>query len=215
MQLPILISIVVLSGIIAAAAGIEVLRTSPESPEGLPPILEPAASSESALIQDEPSVTPTPPENTASPQPSSSPPARLLPIPAVRPTTTPTPTLIPTPMSQTTPPKTTPTAITFINLPESVSAGERFTVRWRITGPHGASGSDATLVVLYEASESEGGSQASSRSKTSQSFGSFTTPAEFEANFSFGDMPADVELTASATVGGETITENRVVKLVR
>lgn len=125
-------------------------------------------------------------------------------------------------------PKTTPTsavslpspsaesssfAITFIDTPSSVRTGESFEVHWQVTGPAGAAGQGTELKLTYNKSSQSGNSNSSISSNNSTSFGSFTIPKVFSSTFSFGNEPGELHLTATADVGGQTLTANKTVEL--
>lgn len=126
-----------------------------------------------------------------------------------------TPQEVPSPVASPTPaaPTSDTDDITFIDLPSSVRAGEKFTVRWRVGGPEGAAGGDTKLTVVYKASSSEGNAHSSVNSNTSTSFGSFTVPATFSSTFSLGQHPGPVVITVTADVDGRTLREERTITL--
>jgi hypothetical protein len=149
---------------------------------------EPTATPEQATVSPSLSPTPTPSvEGVTTKQPSPSP--------------------VPTPL-------TVPSSdikISFVNLPEQVTAGEKFIVQWRVDGPSSLKGEETTLEVSYKT----GSAHSSSSSNTKQSQGSFIGPKTFDTTLSFGSEPATIHLTASALVNGKTITVADSIQLVK
>lgn len=105
-------------------------------------------------------------------------------------------------------------SISFIDTPNIVRSGERFTIGIRINGESGTQGSNANLTINQQASSQEAGSSSSVSNSSKQSFGSFTVPATFESTYSFASTPnAPLKVTATAEVGGETITATRTITI--
>lgn len=189
--------------VMAALVG---LRTQEESTVAVSPL--PTAGESPVVAQESPPSTPIPtPESQALNLPTWLP---MLPtvqplFSSPRPTPVPSPTLVQ---------QSGELAISFVNLPERVRVGESFTVRWAVTGPAGRVGQSTTLTASFAKKREAEGSSSSVTSNTSQSSGSFTIPAQFDGQFSFGGTPGEVKLTATADIGGETLTSTRIVELV-
>lgn len=123
----------------------------------------------------------------------------------------PLPQSSPTPAAEAA--NTTSSSVAFIDLPSTVKTGEKFTVRWAITGPKGAQGEDTKLTVAYHVKSDEGSSHSSVNSNTSTSFGSFTVPKTFSSTFTFGQHPGPVVLTVTAQVAGQEVRSERTIAL--
>lgn len=165
------------------------------------------------------SFTPSPAHgpNSTPDLPSSSP--TVYPLPSSQrvqglATTKPVPqtTKLPSPTPTPTPPSNDLT-IAFIDTPSHVNSGQSFVVKWQVAGPSGTVGQDTQLKLTYETNKSSGGSRASSSTNSSNSFGSFTVPKVFSSTFSFGNEPGELHLTATANVGGQTLTATKVIEL--
>lgn len=162
-----------------------------------------------------PTPTPSPSPETASPLPSPMPAMKAQVQGITTHLPTPTPSPIPTPKpKQTIPsPAESNVSLNFIDTPSQVKAGESFKVSWQVTGPAGTRGENSRLQLNYEVSKQEGGSSSSVSSNNSTSYGSFTAPKTFSSTFSFGKESAQLHLTATADVGGQTLTANKTIEL--
>jgi hypothetical protein len=98
-------------------------------------------------------------------------------------------------------------------MPDSIIAGEQFTVTWQVTGPVNTPGTNAKLEITSNSQQSNGNGRASTNLSSTQSFGSFTAPATFTSKHSYDTPGKDIAVTASATVNGKTITKQQMIKL--
>ncbi len=185
--------------------------------------------------QAEPSASPeasSTPQQSTSPLPTESPLATPSPQGTVQgirssvqtsflstqtPTSRPSPS--PKPISQQPRMTSTPTSsqsspsIEFISKPSKVSAGESFQISWRVNGPEGAKGSDATLKATHRYESNSNGSSVKSSTNNSNSYGSFTVPKTFSSTFSFGVPNGEVLFDLTATVNGQQLHESFTVKI--
>lgn len=194
----------------AGAAGYAIAwRAEPRRPAAtVSPAAPPAASHPPTAAPAAPAAAPTPQvleeaatnvAATPGPSPKQSP---------ASPTRTPTPSPAPAATHAAAP------TIRFVALPPEVRSGQTFTVEWRVEGPAGANGERAAVRSSYRASASGAGSSASSSSTSTQSFGTFTVPKTFSVQLSYGGASGTIFLTASAQIGGQTISTDGAVRLV-
>ena len=165
------------------------------SPEPSPSAEAPTPSPEQPSDEPEESVEPSPSQGqikgiTTSPFPSPEPEASIAPGAAEE-----------------------EISISFVDLPAEVKTGQEFMATWRVEGPTGTVGESTKLAVLYNVSSAEGGSNSSVNSSNKQSFGSFQIPDSFSADFKFGSIPGQVQLTAEAIIDGKTYTKKATVEL--
>lgn len=171
-------------------------------------------------------LTPTPTPELNSPTPAQASPSPTFypvqssqkvqgvstnqPSPSAKKLPSPTPTHHPTPTPVQ---SSNDLSIAFVDTPSEVNSGQSFVVKWQVTGPAGTAGQDTQLKLSYATHKSSGGSNASSSTNSSNSFGSFTVPKVFSSTFSFGNEPGQLHLTATANVGGQTLTTTKVIEL--
>lgn len=155
------------------------------------------------------------PEFVASPTPILSPipsmveesPSSVTPLP-------PSPVVQPIASPRMTPPVQPPYSISFVNLPQSVTAGTPFTVSWRVEGPRGTIADQTAVNVSYRVQRvGEGGGLSSVSSETSQSFGQFAIPRTFSMGLQYGSEPGDIHLRVTTTVVGKTISAQQTVRV--
>lgn len=130
-------------------------------------------------------------------------------------TATPTPTPTPPPSQErpsgaSSSTQSEPT-LSFVNLPTTVRSGQSFTVAWEIRAPSPTVGTNTTLKVERHGNQQSGSSNSKSNSTSSQSYGSFTTPAQFDADFTFAGDPGDIQVEVTATISGKTITKQATI----
>lgn len=104
-------------------------------------------------------------------------------------------------------------SISFIDLPNTLSAGQKTKVTIKIDGPTGTKGDNAKIKVKYHTSEEKNNSSSSIKTDISNSFGSFTTPATFSMNLSLGQEKAPIEITASAEINGQMVETTKIIEL--
>lgn len=187
------------------------------------PIETPAPSAGIDPLSGSPSPTVLAATITTDPTPTSSETPAPISTPAPIVTGTPTTTLTATPKPTFTlfPSATAPAealakedpSISFVDLPNTLSAGTKTKITIKIDGPAGTKGDNVKIKVKYHASEERNGSKSSMKSDISNSFGGFTAPATFSMDLSLGQEQASIELTATAEVNGKTIETTRTVTL--
>lgn len=193
---------------VIAAASTQLLHTKSEN--------SPTPLSSSPVASITPEGSPTP--ETSSPSPVASgqvqgtftpaqPSRKLSPTPSFHPSPTPTHMSSPTSRSQSVSTSSTQTSpsIEIISAPDHVASGESFQIVWRVVGPEGTQGSDATLKSTQKYESTSSGSSVRSSTNNSQSYGSFTVPKTFSSTFSFGVPEGEVLFELSAIVNGQTL----------
>ncbi|MDZ4225549.1 MAG: hypothetical protein U1C49_01745 [Candidatus Andersenbacteria bacterium] len=126
-----------------------------------------------------------------------------------------TPTITATPSLTPNPPDTSSNeaiSIVFFDTPSTVASGQTFTVNWRVTGPSGILGDNATIKTSYHVSSSSGGSSSNVNTDNSNSFGSFTIPKTFSGDYTFTG-PGAVEVTISAAIDDKTVSTSKTITL--
>lgn len=186
-----------------SAATVSLSQTS--SPSVLAPVDTPAPA---FSPEPSPSISSSPfnaatPLNTPTPRNfiNNPPKQTFTPVPSIAPAT-------PDPADNTLPAP----EIVFLNLPPSVPSGEPFTVQWAIRGPNGQTGDKTTLRVEYNVDSASDGASSSVHSNTNQSFGPFVIPRTYSVQLNYSGS-GQVQLTASATVNGRSISVARTVQL--